>query len=512
MLAATSTALLTGVLVPFREEVGLLNVGLLFLLLTLGIASVWGRGAGFFTAVITNLSLNFFFVQPYHTFNVHEPRNVGGLVIFLIVSLLGGSLLSAARQAAAQARRRQAETEVALTLSRAMSGEREPDEALKALCQEVVRAFDAPGAAVLTGSGARWSLLAHAGSDAAARVPDTEERAAAERAVLEGTVQSFGGTGLSRHRARIVFPAGRRAAYENKRSFAMVPLTVGGRVMGVLRLDGPIGNTPFRDQPEQLLSAVASEAALALEREALALEAAHAQALREADEMKSALMASVSHDLKTPLAAITGAIASVMDKSVRWSQDDIDAFNETIASQSDRLNRLISDILDLNRIESGSLKPEQDVVRARGLLESVRDVTAPQTKGREITVEAETSLQVLTDEALIRQALVNLVENAAKYSMPRSAIHLRAAAKDGQVVFAVEDEGPGIAPQDLPYVFERFYRAEEHSRRVRGSGLGLTIVKAFVELCGGKVGVESSPRGTRFEITLPAAITEKAIA
>jgi two-component system sensor histidine kinase KdpD len=492
--------------------VGLLNQGLLFLLLTLLVASVWGRNAGFFTAVVTNLSLNFFFIEPYYTFNVHDPKNVGGLIIFLIVSLMGGSLLSTARQSAAQARRQQAETAVALRLSREMSGQTEPDEALRVLCTEAVRAFDAPGAAVLVGAGTRWSVLAHAGGEPTSRLPEAEERAAAERALAEGTIQSFGGTGLSPSRARIVFPSGRKAAYEGRRIFAMVPLKVGTQALGVLRLDGPIGNTPFRDHPEQLLSAVASEAALALQRAELAREAAHAQALREADEMKSALMASVSHDLKTPLAAISGAIGSVMDQSVQWSNDDIDAFHQTIASQSDRLNRLISDILDLNRIESGTLKPEQDAVLAEALLEKARDLTAPQTSGREVTVDAEPLLEALTDEALITQALVNLIENAAKYSTPRSPIHLRAETHDKHVLFTVEDEGPGIAPQDLPRVFERFYRAEEQSRRVKGSGLGLTIVKAFVELCGGKVSVESSSKGTRFQIVLPAAIHEKAMA
>jgi two-component system sensor histidine kinase KdpD len=290
---------------------------------------------------------------------------------------------------------------------------------------------------------------------------------------------------------------------------AFVPLKLGDQILGVLRVDGPIGESPFRSEPEGLLAAVASEAAIAVQRTELARQAAHAQALREADQMKNALMASISHDLKTPLAAIKGAIASVRDRSVRWSEEDIDAFNETIESQADRLNRVISDILDLNRIESGSLKPEQEPVLALDLLQTARDITLLQTKGREVTIEAPPALTALTDEGLITQALVNLVENAAKYALPGSAIHLKAAGTDGQVVLTVEDEGPGIAPQDLPFVFERFYRAEEHSRRIKGSGLGLTIVKAFVELCGGTVGVESSPGGTRFMISLPAAVSEK---
>jgi two-component system sensor histidine kinase KdpD len=504
-VATIATASLTAILAPFRDGVGLLNEGLLFLLLTLLLSAIWGWPVGAYSAVVTNLALNFFFIDPLHQFTVQEPRNIVALFIFLVVSLVGGTLLSVARQAAAEARRRQAETEIALRLSREMSGQTEPEGALLALCEEVVRSFSAPGAAVLTRGERGWRILAHAGS-ARTGEPDPEERAVLDRAI-QGAFEGFGFTGLSgAPRRRVVVPRGRAAAYPLARSTAYVPLKLGERVLGVLRVDGPIGDSPFRTQPGGLLSAVAAEAAIAVQRSELATQAAHAQALREADEMKTALMASISHDLKTPLAAIKGAIASVRDKTMHWAEDDIDAFNEIIEFQADRLNRVIGDILDLNRIESGTLRPEQEPVRAFDLLEKAREVTRLQTKGREVTVDAPADLRALTDEALITQVLVNLIENAAKYSEPRGSIQLAAAASDAQAVFTVADEGPGIATEDLPYVFERFYRAEEHSRRVKGSGLGLTIVKAFVELCGGKVSVESTPKGTKFIIKLPAAV------
>jgi two-component system sensor histidine kinase KdpD len=288
-----------------------------------------------------------------------------------------------------------------------------------------------------------------------------------------------------------------------------MPLMVGDRAIGVLRVDGPIGDTPFREHPEQLLGAVASEAALALERAELARAASRTEALRQADEMKTALMASISHDLKTPLATIKAAISSVLDKRVTWTEDDIDVFHQTIDSQVDRLNRIISDILDLNRVESGDLTPEHTAVSVGELLFRAKTATSFETKGREVTIDAPASLRVLTDEALITQALVNLIENAVKYSVPGGAIHLKAAGGPDEVLLTVEDEGPGIAPEDLPSVFERFYRAEEHSRRIKGSGLGLTIVKGFVELCGGQVSVESSPAGTKFIIKLPAPVAER---
>jgi two-component system sensor histidine kinase KdpD len=144
-------------------------------------------------------------------------------------------------------------------------------------------------------------------------------------------------------------------------------------------------------------------------------------------------------------------------------------------------------------------------VRALDLLEEARDRTASVTAGRNVGVDVPTDVRVLTDESLILQALVNLVENAAKYSTPGGSIRLNGSVRGSVVELSVEDDGPGIAPEDIPHVFERFYRSEGRSQRVKGSGLGLAIVKGFVELCGGSVRVESSAAGTHFIVTLPLA-------
>ena len=505
--AVVGTTVLIAVLAPFQHKVGLLNEGLLFLLLTLLVSSTWGWQTGLFAAVLSNLALNFFFVPPLHRFTVHHPANAFALLLFLLVSVVGASLLSMARAAATQARRRQAETEVLLSLSRTMIGRTEPRDALMALCQEVVQAFDARGAAVLSGANGSWTLLAFAGADSAGRQPDAEERAMAGRVVAEGMSVLLGETGLSTgRRPRIVWPrVSALHAEQPPRSMAFVPLQVGGSTLGVLRLDGPIGETPFRDYPSRLLAAFASEAALALQRVELAQAAAHADALAQADKMKSALLASISHDLKTPLAGIKTGVSSLLDHSVNWSPEDVEAFLETIDSQADRLNRVMSDVLDLNRIEGGAVAPTLRPVRARELLEEARGRTAFVTAGRNVCIDVPREVHVLADESLILQALVNLVENAAKYSTLGGSIRLRASTAGPAVELSVEDDGPGIATEDLPYVFERFYRAAEHSRRVKGSGLGLAIVKGFVGLCGGSVRVESSASGTRFVVMLPAA-------
>jgi two-component system sensor histidine kinase KdpD len=233
--------------------------------------------------------------------------------------------------------------------------------------------------------------------------------------------------------------------------------------------------------------------------------AAHAEALMEADELKAALMASISHDLKTPLAGIKTSVSNLLDAEITWSDDDLRAFLETIDSQADRLNRVISDILDLNRIESGVVRPKLEPLEAGALFREAAARASLLTGSRVVTIDTDPSVRLVADESLLVQAIVNLVENAAKYSTPGSAIHLEALTDGDHVRLVVEDEGPGIAARDLPYVFDRFYRAAETSRRVKGSGLGLAIVKGFVSLSGGTASVESSPAGTRFIVTLPAA-------
>jgi two-component system sensor histidine kinase KdpD len=508
-----ATVAVTAALAPIQHRVGLLNEGLIFLLLALLVSAVWGWRVGLFAAVLDNLSLNFFFVPPLHTLTVQDFENVIALLIFLVVAMIGGMLLSSARQAAAESRRRQAETQVLLNLSRAMIGQTEPGDALESLCREVVQAFDAPGASVLSAVAGGWRVLASAGRADAGRPPDTQERLMVERAAESGTVMGLGHTGLgTTRRIRVVQPAGAKRVAEMASGAAFVPLRVGGRTLGVLRLDGPIGETPFRDQPERLLAAFASEAALGVQRTELSQAAAHADALRQADEMKTALMTSISHDLKTPLAGIKTAVTSLLDGTVDWSEDDRAAFLGTIDSQADRLNRVISDILDLNRIESGVIAPVLHAVRVRSLFEDAKERTAITTVGRGVAIDAPPDIAVDADESLIAQALVNLIENAAKYSMPGGPIRLRASRAGPSVELTVEDDGPGIAPQDVPHVFERFYRATEQSRRVKGSGLGLAIVKGFVSLSGGTVRVDSSPAGTRFIIRLPAAVPARATA
>jgi two-component system sensor histidine kinase KdpD len=330
---------------------------------------------------------------------------------------------------------------------------------------------------------------------------DHTELSTAESTLRERHLRILGWTGLGRARRPRIVMGG---SLEEVRSVGFVPLLVGEEALGVLRLDGPVEASIFASQPERLLEAFAREAALSLQRVRLAQEAAHADVLRQADAMKSALLASVSHDLRTPLAGITAAVSSLNDRSVAWSDADRDAFLRAIETQARLLDSIIGDILSLSRIESGAISPSIESVPVVDMLAAARERTAIATQGRDVSIDADATLEARTDESLIVQAIANLIENAAKYSSPGGAIRLSARSAGSDVEVSVQDSGPGIAPEDMPHLFERFYRGQAGARKTRGSGLGLAIVQGFVTLSGGAVKVETSATGTCFTLTLPA--------
>ena len=223
--------------------------------------------------------------------------------------------------------------------------------------------------------------------------------------------------------------------------------------------------------------------------------------MERADELKTAILSSVSHDLRTPLTAIKAAVESLRDGEIDWSNEDRASFLETIEGQTDRLTATVSDLLEMSRLDGHAVTPSSEAIEVVPLLEEAR---AGAVFARQIQVEAPAGLWLRADYHLLLQALGNLLENADRYSAPGSLILLEARAEKATVRIDVADYGPGIPAADLPHIFEKFYRGKQNAE-IKGSGLGLAIVKAMVELCSGSVAVSSSGSGTRFTIELPAA-------
>jgi two-component system sensor histidine kinase KdpD len=481
-------AILTAGLAPFVGEDEILNVALLYLLTTLVAAAIWGYRVGLVSAVVADLLVNFFFIPPLYGFTVQKPANILALLLYLAVASVGASMLALLRRQAMLASARQAETAVLLDLSQQSAHAVTPRDAMERLCVAITRAVGAKGCAILRKDD-DWAVVASFGDSGLSR----SEAGLASEALRTSQVLRFGGA----VRARI--PSMPQRTHE--RSLTFVPFHA--PVPGALRIDGPIGAPPLVDA-ERLLTAFADEASVALHRSRLSEEARRVEALQKADEFKTALLSSVSHDLRSPLTAIKASVGSLRDTSVEWSEEDRGSFLETIESQTDRLTATVNNLLQMSRLEGGAVKPSIEAVEVKPLISEAVASASASLSGREVVVDAPGDLWLRGDYGLVLQSLVNLIENAGKYSTPGCRVFLGAERHAGRVRLTVGDEGPGMPPAELPHIFEKFYRGSA-SGRARGTGLGLSIVKAMVELCGGTVTVRSEPSGTIFTVDLPPA-------
>ena len=460
------------------KDIRPLNASLVLLLLTLASAATFGFLGGTITAVLSNLVMSYFFLAPVHDIWVSDPQHVGSLVVFLLVSTIGSSLLQTARSHAEDAEERRGQAEALLNLNRAMIGQSDPHAALRALCDQVAATFGFTGVAVLAKPDGAWAVSASTDGEGS-REPTDEERDLAEA--------MYGGT-------QALMPVLRTGPT------TLHPLLTGGVVLAVLRLDdpGPVASAV----PANLLDAFLGEGALAFQRLQLARAANEAEALRYADEVKTALLSSIAHDLKTPLATIKTSTSSLIDESVAWSAPNRQALLRSIGAETDRLDKTISALLDLNRIESGAVHPILRLESLDELVEDALQMASGSVGDRRVCIDFE-PVDIYTDGSLVRHAFANLIENAALYSRPAGAIRITAQHSGQDVEVSIEDEGPGIEPDDLPFVFNRFYTGRSGKRTGRGNGLGLAIVRGFVTACGGTVDVQSAQEGTRFTVRLP---------
>jgi two-component system sensor histidine kinase KdpD len=284
-----------------------------------------------------------------------------------------------------------------------------------------------------------------------------------------------------------------------------LPITTADRVVGVLEVTGTPGGR-FGREDEHLLTSFANQAALALERARLADEAARASALAQSDELKSALLAAVSHDLRTPLATIKASTTALLDPAVDWNRTEREEFLRAIDEETDRLTQMVGNLLDLSRIEGGILRPNKEWYDLSEVVQDVAGRMAARARqsGHVVATEIPPELPLVHfDYIEITQVLVNLVENALKYTPPGTTVTLAARQVPGAIELAVRDNGKGIAPADVPHLFDKFFRADR-SGRVPGTGIGLAIVKGVVEAHGGRIWVESRVgAGTTFFFTLP---------
>jgi two-component system sensor histidine kinase KdpD len=476
-------AALTMLMVAFRSQLNEAHVTLGYLLVVQGGSARGGRLLGIALAVGAFVCFDLLFLPPYGTLVIQNPLNWLVLAAFLVTGILSAQLLYRAQAEAEVARTRAAEIDRFAALGAETLNVARSEDALTAIASVIqttlhldacsVYVSDASrDAAAVPGASDLIAWVASRGTPAAEHVDGTTRVGVAAAVASESTVPA--------ERAREL----------------LQPLRVRERTVGVLsiRKDSGLSLNPAE---LRVLEALSYYAALGVERVRLAAQAEHAQALQEANRAKDAVLASVSHDLRTPLTTIKGLA------------HEIAASGETravaIEQEADRLNAMVANVLDLSRIASGAAVSDVAPNDAEDLVGAAAQRAASLLGARELRVEvAEPSLVARFDFAQTLRAMVNLIENAVKYSPAGAPIDLRVARDGAMVVFDVADRGTGVPPAEAERIFERFYRRPGASPDVGGAGLGLSIARGIVEAEGGSV--TYAPRahgGSVFTIALP---------
>jgi two-component system sensor histidine kinase KdpD len=503
-------AVVTVVMFTLRPRLDKAHVALGFLIIVLGGSAAGGRALGVALALLSFFLFNYLFLTPYYTFIIGDPLDWLVLVAFLTTGVVAAQLLNRAQERAETARQRAIEVERLAALGSETLNAGRAEDALLAIA-EVIRStigVDCCEVLVPRGTPPQLVALTRAGpcSDAGAAdvtspwslaVWVAEKRAvAAERA--DGT-KWIGAGELSDDLLR--WPA-----EDTEIRALLAPLIVRDRTVGVLRVSNarPFSLDSGRDQ---FLSALSFYAALGVERVQLVAEAERAEAFRQADTLKSALIAGVSHDLRTPLTTIKALAHSLGEAG---SPEAL-----AIEEEADRLNRLVADLLDLSRLNAGAMPMRPEINAAEDLVGAALRRVSGAIDPKRIRVVADGALgNSASDPVLLGRfdfvqslrALVNLLENADKYSPPGEPIDLSVTRLGDSLRFAVADRGPGVEVAEVTRIFEPFYRAPGVPPDAGGAGLGLAIARRLAAEQGGDVLYEARRGGgSVFTLTLPAA-------
>lgn len=492
---------LVGVVLSYRQIAGLF---MLYLVGVLAIAVMFGRGPAIVASLASFLIFDWFFTQPLHAFTIAAPEEWIGLLLFLLTAVVTGQVAAAQRQRAEEAEQRKRDALILYDVVRLMS-DPDLDRALRAVAERLYQELRLAGVSI--------EIADADGVTAQATVADDGELSLFRKrsgVVVETMGEGPPPTGVRRGAPgrwiRIVPPGppGSRATSAADR-LHVVPVRIQSRKVGNLLLARRAGAPKFTSADDRLLSAVATQLGLAVERVRLQREATEAEILRRTDELKTALLNAVSHDLRTPLASIITSAGSLREQDVTWTEEERREFAVSIEEEALRLNQIVGNLLDLSRMEGGILRPDKGYYDLEALVDDVIGRLRPLAEKHKIVVEIPDELPpVPLDYVEIDRVLSNLIENAVKHTPPGTEIRVSAGRADKEIRIEVADRGPGIPPAALPRLFEPFFRVEREGPRPKGTGLGLAVAKGLVEAHGGRIWAENRQGGgARFVFTLP---------
>ncbi len=484
VLSILAVTLLGEILTP---RLDLTNLALIYLLPVLISAVRWGRGPAFLGSFLGVLAFNFFFVPPIFTFEVANIQHVFILVIFLLVAIVTSTLATKLRDETRKATEREERTLALYDLSREIAATTELDQVLKTFVDKVAGIVD--GKAIVLVHNRDTNTMEQVASEAADTFLDKKEYAVARQVFEQGR------------------PAGRGLGiFEGEKSLFFFPVKAEERTLAVLGIRP--GNEALSLSPEQtqLIETLSNLAAVIIVRLELAKEAEQAKWLAESEKLHRTLLNSISHDFRTPLASIMGAVTSLIEEKDIYTPATREVLLGTIREEARRMNRFVENLLDMVRLESGTLKLNmrpcdiQDIIGV--VLREMRDTLT----GHPVKVDIPPDVpSVMADFILIEQVLINLLENAAKYSPPDVPVSISVAVREKDLVVTVSNAGPSIPGGEQEHIFDKFYR-QRSSQHVSGTGLGLFICKGIIEAHGGRIWIDPSPEhGNSFSFSLAVA-------
>ncbi|HXD11369.1 MAG TPA: ATP-binding protein [Anaerolineales bacterium] len=449
----------TGILYLLRDILDTPLIALLFLLPVGLNTAVWGLGPGILSALSAFLCFNYFFIRPYYTFAVHQTSDLVVLIVFFVVAVVISQLVGRARAGQAAATARESEATKLYELSTALAGLQDDQSIARILAEHTLQTFQAERVELTT----------------------------------QSRIQNI----------KLSLPEG--IALSLRTPELLAPLQTVRGTLGEIRL--------WRAQPlnqpaeERLLQTFASQGAMALERAWLTQTETRAKVLEESDRLKSALLSSVSHELRSPLATIKASITSLRSGNVQWKSSAREDLLAAVDDETDHLNRLVGNLLDMSRIESGALKPQRQWNLIGEIVGGVIARMRQAAENHKLDVQIAEDLPLVpVDYVQMEQVFDNLISNSLKYAPPNTTIHITAQKQNKETLLVkVSNQGPTVPQEHLDRIFDKFYRVTD-ADRVTGTGLGLSICKGIIEAHGGHIWAENLSDGFAFNFTLPLTL------
>ena len=470
---------------------GIENVDLVFLTAVVSVAVRFGLLPSLLASVAASLCYNFFFLPPVYTFTITDPTNVAAFFFFMLIAVLVSNVAARVRSQAMTANSRIRTTESLYAFSRKLAGTATLDDVLWATAYQIALMLRVRVVLLLPED--------HVLTVKAGYPPEDQ----LDKADLAAANWAWGNDRTA-GRGSDTLPGAKRL---------FLPMRTGRGPIGVIGIDNDRTGPLLTPDQRRLLDALVDQGALAIERVLLVEDMDKVKRTVESERLRSALLTSISHDLKTPLASVLGAASAMRDLAALSDQQKHDLL-ATVIDESERLNRFIANLLDMTKLESGAIVPNTSLHDIGEIVGSALRRAGKILARHKISLELAANLPMLSlDAVLFEQVIFNLLDNAAKYSPPDTTITIRSLRDKDQVLLQVADEGDGIPPGELESVFDKFYRAQKTDRVRPGTGLGLAISRGFVEAMHGRISAanRTDRSGAVLTVCLPVPAETKAL-